>query len=108
LREVPVGPVPSAQESLPPSNTTVYYSARRGTTIVRADITYLRQDFSLMQKVPGVLFVLQKKQLLITIEPVFVCSFIAPATEGSSWKTWLTFVVKTRNVPSMENAGPVT
>jgi hypothetical protein len=58
--------------------------------------------------VPGVLLVLHKKQLLITIEPVFVCSFAALATEGLPWKTWLTFVVKTRSVPSMANAGLAT
>ena len=55
LRETPVGPVPSIQDPLPPATSTVYYSARRGETLVRADITYLRQDFSLQQHVdaPG-------------------------------------------------------
>jgi hypothetical protein len=54
-RNLPVGPCPSAQEPLPSSSSTVYYAARQGVTVVRADITYLRQDFSLMQSVsnPG-------------------------------------------------------
>jgi hypothetical protein len=53
--EFPIGPVPSAQEPLPPSLSPVYYSQRSGVTLVRADITYLRQDFSLQQEVaePG-------------------------------------------------------
>jgi hypothetical protein len=37
---------------LPPSSSTVYYAPRNGVTLVRADITYLRQDFSLVQQVP--------------------------------------------------------
>lgn len=51
LRELPVGPVTSAQEPLPPSASPVYYSLQKGVTVVRADITYLRQDFSVRQKV---------------------------------------------------------
>lgn len=48
---VPVGPVPPSQEPLPPTSSVVYYSARRGAAVVRADITYLRQDFSIQQQV---------------------------------------------------------
>jgi hypothetical protein len=51
LRDLPVGPAPSPDQPLPPSASTVYYSARPGITLVRADVTYLRQDFSVMQKV---------------------------------------------------------
>jgi hypothetical protein len=40
------GLVPTPGEPLP----VVYYASRRGT-FVRADVTYLRQDFSVMQKV---------------------------------------------------------
>jgi hypothetical protein len=51
LRSVPVGPTPTPKEPLPPSSSTVYYTPRNGITLVRADITYLRQDFSLRQAV---------------------------------------------------------
>lgn len=51
LRSLPVGPSPSPQEPLPPSASTVYYAPKSGNTLVRADITYLRQDFSLRQPV---------------------------------------------------------
>jgi hypothetical protein len=51
LRQTPVGPVPSMEDELPPGSTTIYYSIRPGITVVRADITYLRQDFSMMQAV---------------------------------------------------------
>jgi hypothetical protein len=51
LRALPVGPVPSAQDPLPASASPVYYSLQKGGTVVRADITYLRQDFSVQQKV---------------------------------------------------------
>jgi hypothetical protein len=50
-RTLPVGPAPSGQEPLPPSSSVIYYSARPGITLVRADITYLRQDFSIQQPV---------------------------------------------------------
>jgi len=50
-RNLPVGPVTSMQESLPPSSSVVYYAPRSGSTLVRADVTYLRQDFSVMQEV---------------------------------------------------------
>ncbi|MEQ8790313.1 MAG: HEAT repeat domain-containing protein [Pirellulaceae bacterium] len=42
------GAVPLPGSPLP----QVYYSGRSGVGLVRADITYLRQDFSLMQYVP--------------------------------------------------------
>ena len=35
LGDTPVGPVPSAQESLPPSTSSVYYAFRSGVTVVR-------------------------------------------------------------------------
>jgi hypothetical protein len=67
LRQIPVGPAPTPQEPLPPSSTAVYYSARPGVTIVRADVTYLRQDFSLMQTVsdPGKWPALQRFDFLV-------------------------------------------
>jgi hypothetical protein len=46
------GPVPVPGQELPPVSSTVYYSARRGETLVRADVTYLRQDFSAQMLVP--------------------------------------------------------
>ncbi len=46
-REVPQGLVPSPGEPLPPFASQAYYSAfRLGDTVARADVTYLRQDFS--------------------------------------------------------------
>jgi HEAT repeats len=55
LRTMPVGPAPSPKEALPPISSTVYYLPKSGNTLVRADVTYLRQDFSLQQNVenPG-------------------------------------------------------
>jgi hypothetical protein len=53
--DVPIGPVTSAGDPLPSGSSRVYYSAPRGVTLVRADVTYLRQDFSVRQEVrdPG-------------------------------------------------------
>jgi hypothetical protein len=45
---VPVGPVPSPYDPLPPSSSSVYYEERNGTTVASAHITYLRQDFSML------------------------------------------------------------
>lgn len=55
FRTTPLGPAPSPQDPLPPSLSSEYYSRQPQGTLVRADITYLRQDFSLQQKVdePG-------------------------------------------------------
>ncbi len=55
LASLPIGPVTSMDQELPSSSTTVYYSPRPGIILVRADITYLRQDFSVQLKVkkPG-------------------------------------------------------
>lgn len=47
-RDIPQALVPSPAEPLPPSNSVAYYAQRKGETVVRADITYLRQDFSMM------------------------------------------------------------
>jgi hypothetical protein len=47
----PVGPVPSPAEELPLSLSVAYYEARDGSTLARADVTYLRQDFSIMMEV---------------------------------------------------------
>jgi HEAT repeats len=44
------GLVPSPGQPLPPLFTTPYYEGRNGT-FVRADVTYLRQDFSVPQPV---------------------------------------------------------
>jgi hypothetical protein len=44
------GPVPVPGRPLP-SGADVYYAERSGVAFVRADITYLRQDFSVMQPV---------------------------------------------------------
>lgn len=54
-RNEPFGLVPSADEPLPPASSLAYYSAARGSTVVLASVTYLRQDFSLMQEIenPG-------------------------------------------------------
>jgi hypothetical protein len=46
-----VAPVPSPAESLSPNASVVYYAERSGITLVRADVTYLRQDFSMMMSV---------------------------------------------------------
>jgi hypothetical protein len=48
------GRIPDPREELPPESSTEYYEASRGL-FARADITYLRQDFSVRQPVaaPG-------------------------------------------------------
>ena len=52
LRSGLIARVPSPDEELPPSNSRVYYSLGRGeAALVRADETYLRQDFTVMQAV---------------------------------------------------------
>ena len=51
IRQIPLGPVASMQDPMPPSTSVLYYELRKGITLVRADITYLRQDFSVMQGV---------------------------------------------------------
>jgi hypothetical protein len=45
-----VAPVPTPGEPLPPS-ARVYYAPKSGAVLVRADVTYLKQDFSVMQSV---------------------------------------------------------
>jgi hypothetical protein len=47
--------VPATDQPLPPSFSVAYYSSQSGTAVVRADVTYLRQDYSLMLPVaaPG-------------------------------------------------------
>jgi hypothetical protein len=49
------GVVPVTAMPLPPSTSTAYYAGRRGEVVVRADVTFLRQDFSvpLPVKDPG-------------------------------------------------------
>lgn len=47
------GAVPSPGLPLPGPATTPAYYERGGTSFVRADVTYLRQDFSVMQAVPS-------------------------------------------------------
>jgi hypothetical protein len=47
-RDIPQGRVPSPAEPLPPPSSIAYYAQRSGETVVRADITYLRQDFSMV------------------------------------------------------------
>ncbi|HMF18080.1 MAG TPA: hypothetical protein VKE98_12785, partial [Gemmataceae bacterium] len=47
LFQVPLGPIPTPGQQMP-SSAVVYYSFRSGDNIVRADVTYLRQDFSVL------------------------------------------------------------
>lgn len=51
LRDVPIGPVTAAGDPLPSGPSRMYYAPLKGITVVRADVTYLRQDFSVRQKV---------------------------------------------------------
>jgi hypothetical protein len=44
---LPLGPIPVPGERMPTS-AVVYYSPKSGQNVVRADVTYLRQDFSVM------------------------------------------------------------
>jgi hypothetical protein len=48
--QAPLGPIPTPGEEMP-SSAGVYYSFRPGENVVRADVTYLRQDFSAMMQV---------------------------------------------------------
>ena len=45
-----LAPIPTPGEAIP-SSSRIYYAERSGTTLVRADVTYLKQDFSVMQAV---------------------------------------------------------
>jgi hypothetical protein len=70
-RQDPVrGPVPSADQPLPPLSAR-YYSGSLGT-FVRADVTYLRQDFSVVQPVasPGKWPAEQRYDYLVRVRPV--------------------------------------
>jgi hypothetical protein len=56
IEDVSVGPVPTPGEPLPPPDQYAGRARfRRGAQLVRADVTYFRQDFSLMHRVekPG-------------------------------------------------------
>ena len=46
-----VARVPSPEEPLPPMSSRVYYDGRDGLPMIRANETYLRQDFTVMQVV---------------------------------------------------------
>jgi hypothetical protein len=45
---MPRGPVPSPYDPLTPPSSAAYYADRDGRSLARADVTYLRQDFSMM------------------------------------------------------------
>jgi hypothetical protein len=52
-RDFPVGSVPSPDGIVPPPFSPAYYYQQRSSDLmVRADITFLRQDFSVVQQVP--------------------------------------------------------
>jgi hypothetical protein len=69
-KDVVVGPIPTPGAPLPPSQ--VYYAKRNGEIVVRADITYLKQDFSVMQPVdkPGAWPDKQRYDYLVRIRPL--------------------------------------
>jgi hypothetical protein len=50
-RDVPFGAVPTPGEDLPPPLSTAYYSRGDSVAVARADVTYLRQDFSILAPV---------------------------------------------------------
>jgi hypothetical protein len=67
------GPVPDPSRMLPPSLSAVYYGASGSRGLfVRADVTYLRQDFSEVQQVenPGNWPKLQRFDFLVRVRPL--------------------------------------
>jgi hypothetical protein len=64
------GLVPDPGRPLPPISSPVYYSSRSGT-FIRADVTYLRQDFAVLQTVnnPGKWPKLQRHDYLVRVRP---------------------------------------
>jgi hypothetical protein len=65
------GPIPTPGEPLPPS-AVQYYAKMSGAAVVRADVTYLKQDFSVMQAVakPDAWPTYQRYDFLVRIRPL--------------------------------------
>jgi hypothetical protein len=67
--------VPDPQQPLPPSFTPAYYDSHaQNRLFVRADVTYLRQDFAVPQLVarPGPWPAFQRYDYLVRTRPLFV------------------------------------
>jgi hypothetical protein len=77
--EIPVGAIPVPGEPLPPP--VAYYGGGGRSLFVRADVTYLRQDFSALLRVenPGRWPDLQRFDYLVRIRPL-------TEAEQMSWK----------------------
>jgi hypothetical protein len=73
------GPVPTPGEALPSSATLYYYEERSGATLVRADITYLKQDFAVMQPVakPGAWPTYQRYDYLVRVRALTFKELVA-------------------------------
>jgi hypothetical protein len=64
-------PIPTPGEELPPSSR-IYYAETSAGTLVRAEVTYLKQDFSVMQLVknPGAWPAYQRYDYLVRVRPL--------------------------------------
>jgi hypothetical protein len=86
------GKVPMPGEALPPQFSTEYYSAEKGL-FVRADLTFLRQDFSVMLPVsnPDKWPAQQRYDFLIRTRPLTNSernAFLIKQREGNLPTTW--------------------
>ncbi len=75
-------PVPPPGEEVP-ERSSIYYMERSGYTLVRADVTYLRQDFSVLQPVKdhGVWPAWQRFDYLVRVRPLTAEEQVAFAAE---------------------------
>jgi hypothetical protein len=92
------GAVPSPDKPIPPANSSLYYD--EGTIFVRADTTYLRQDFSVMQTVknPGKWPDRQRYDYVVRTRPATVSEIQlaarTPASQSSATREALLFALR--------------
>jgi hypothetical protein len=81
-------PIPTPGEKLP-TRSEVYYAETEGSAVVRADVTYLKQDFSVMQPVenaaPWPLY--QRYDYLVRVRPLNAEEQVAFARQQDARKT---------------------
>jgi hypothetical protein len=81
-------PIPTPGEELPRSSA-VYYAETEGSAVVRADVTYLKQDFSVMQPVQnhGAWPLYQRYDYLVRVRPLNAEEQVAFARQQDARKT---------------------
>jgi phage FluMu protein Com len=96
-RDKPRGFVPPTDQAPPPSFTREYYAARRPGLFVRADTTYLRQDFSVPLPVtnPGKWPEVQRFDFLVRERPAADAEIkAARPAETNSYRRALLFALR--------------